>query len=352
MKTLYKLGAAGALQIWTVRELSENSIEIIWGYDGGVCQKQVEIIEINQSGRSLKEQMFLRMTSRINAQLDKGYCETKEEAMLSKGLNASKLFRPMLAQVYEHNKQYGLKNMFWQYKYNGHRCLITRRGDKLFAYSRNGKPIDTIHHILKELDIPEGCTLDGELYLHGMPLQSISSIVRRVQPDNTKLNYIVYDVIQNKPFKDRLNFIAKLNMPTKVIIACTLEAPTKDMLTNEGIKYEAHSKGYEGFILRTNDRGYEPGKRSSQLLKVKSRLDMEVIVKTIEPSADGWAVLVCCTPSGKQVKVVAPGTMHEKHEIYENSKNYIGRLLTIEFAEYTKDGIPFHPVAIAFREEE
>jgi len=354
MKTLYKISNTGAVQEWTVRDLWDPSakspaIIIEWGQKEGVKQLQREFVEMNQSGRSLKEQVHLRIESRINRQKDKGYCETIEEARDSRGLNASKLLKPMLAKTY--NSQKNNKNGFWQYKYNGHRCLITRQGDELIAYSRNGKIINTVSHILEEIDIPEGATLDGELYIHGKPLQTISSIVRRMQPANKELKYIVYDQISDDVFSQRFNLLHTYKLGPNVIAALTDNGYSFEMSTKKNLQ-EAQAQGYEGLMFRDNDKPYEPGSRSSQLLKVKMRLDMEVIVNSIMPSKDGWAILNCVTPQGKRVSVTAPGTMEQKYEIYEKAYLYVGKMLTIEFAEFTKTGVPFHPVAIAFREEE
>jgi ATP-dependent DNA ligase len=348
MKTLYKISSTGAVQEWTISSDNETII-IKWGQQSGAKQGQIEHVEINQSGRSLKEQVLLRMESRINRQKDKGYCETIEEARASIGLNASKLLKPMLAQTYDGTKSN--KNGFWQYKYNGHRCLITRQGDELIAYSRNGKPINTVNHIFEGMDIPEGVTLDGELYIHGKPLQTISSIVRRVQPANKELTYIVYDQIAEDYFERRIANIYGYKLNNKTFIADTFRGYNSDMATNDHIKF-VQSKGYEGLMFRDSNKIYEPGKRSSQLLKVKMRHDMEVMVTRISPSKDGWAILHCVTPDKNVVSVTAPGTMEQKYDIYDNAHIYVGKMLNIEFAEFTKGGVPFHPVAIAFREEE
>jgi len=351
MKTLYKISNTGAVQEWTIWQVSKDQIVIDWGQQNGAKQQQIERVELNQSGRSMQEQIHLRMESRINRQKDKGYCETIEEARNSIGLNASKLLKPMLAQTYDGIKSN--KSGFWQYKYNGHRCLITRQGDELIAYSRNGKPINTISHIFEGMDIPEGVTLDGELYIHGKPLQTISSIVRRVQPDNKKLTYIVYDQIADDYFERRIANIYGYKLNDKIHIADTFgkNGFNPKMARRENIQ-AAQDKGFEGLMFRNSNKPYEPGKRSSQLLKVKMRLDIEVVVGRISPSKDGWAILHCATPTGKSVSVTAPGTMEQKYEIYTNAHDYIGKKLTIEFAEFTKDGVPFHPVAIAFREDE
>lgn len=349
MKRLYRISANGSLQIWSIEKLGNDHIMYSWGQIDGAMQFKTEKVFTNQSGRTLKEQQYLQMDSRINRKKDLGYKETIEEAKASTGTNAIGMLRPMLAQVYDPTK-HDLRNLYRQYKYNGHRCLIARVGDYLIAYTRNGKPINTIKHILDGIDIPESTVLDGELYVHGMSLQGISSLSRRVQPDNIKLKYIVYDQMSDDIFANRFDELNGFKLGGNVIIAPTIKNCLSH-ISNSMIDSDAKFKGYEGYIIRRNDTGYESGKRSKQLLKVKSCLDDEFLVIDIQPSKDGWAILTCCKGS-KQFNVPAPGTMDNKFEIYRKRANYIGRRIRVEFAEYTTYGTPFHPVAIEWRDKD
>jgi DNA ligase-1 len=347
MTTLYKVTATGAIQQWSIMAMYSR-LCIEYGQLGGIIQKQYEDIEINKSGRSIDEQIESRVNSRINKQLDKGYCYSIEEAKLSVGLNASKLLKPMLARQLKDSKV-DFKKCFIQYKYNGHRCLIMGTEEGSIAYSRNGKQIHTIKHILDSIDVSPGTVLDGELYVHGMALQDAGSLIRKVQPGNDKLDYIIYDTILNKPYNQRLERILDYEFESE----CVKVAPTSIPNNNFDIDEELHSaidKGYEGLILRTNDTSYEPGKRSKSLIKVKKWLDDEFYVYNIIPSRDGWAILECRHISGACFRVSAPGNIDEKTEILYNSENYIGRYVNIEFFEYTNDRVPFHPVAKYFRD--
>lgn len=346
MITLHKINHNNIHLLWSIERYDDNQIRIIWGQFGGATQWKFDTVTENMSGRNLDEQFELEIQSRINKQLDKGYRYTRDEAQLVQNKNSLNLARPMLAKVY--NGQ-DLSNCFMQYKYDGHRCLVTRQNDELIAYSRNGKLINSIDHILDHISIPEGVTLDGELYIHGLPLQTISSYVRKLQPDSAKLQYIVYDQISEGRFADRYNSLMNYRLGGGAELAPTYRHPPFTLA-------EAKDQGYEGLIARQNNAGYEAGKRSAQLLKIKSRLDIEAKVIAIEPSADGWAVLTCQffrRDSDIGVfKVVAPGTMRQKYEIMSNAHLYIGKYVTVEFAGLTQDGIPFHPVAIGFREVE
>jgi hypothetical protein len=247
-----------------------------------------------------------------------------------------------------------------------HNCLVTKQNGKLIAYSRNGKPITSIDHILKDLQwIPEDYTLDGELYLHGVPLQTIGSLVRKNQPDSKKLVYVVYDVIGNANYDNRNSWLAaRIGVYKKGTVAIQLaptfvfaesKMPIKDRLA------ESIASGYEGLILRHDNTGYEVGKRSQSLVKVKQVLDGEFCIVGVHQSADGWAIFECCKLPGvyypkdwavnpeSSFKVSAMGTMQEKHDAWTNRNDFIGKMLTVEFFEITIDGKPFHPVAIGIR---
>jgi ATP-dependent DNA ligase len=345
MTTLYKVTATGAIQQWSVMK-QKKSLYIVYGQLGGALQEKIEDIKVNQSGRSLEEQVELRAQSRINKQLDKGYCYTIEEARQSVGLNAEKLLKPMLAQQLK-NVTVEFKKCFVQYKYNGHRCLIAGTEEGVIAYSRNGKPINTIKHITDSLDIPPGTILDGELYVHGMALQDAGSLIRKIQPGNDKLDYIIYDTIINKPYEQRLERIMDYEFVSESVrVAPTLFPGVRDIDEN---LHNAIDMGYEGLILRTNDIGYEPGKRSKSLIKLKKWLDTEFLVTNVIASKDDWAILECQLPNGGYFRVSAPGTIEDKTEILYNLDDYIGRMVNVEFFEWTNDGVPFHPVAKYFR---
>lgn len=358
--TLYKTDANDQIRVWSI--IAEGSVLIMQhGVLNGTMQIATETVEVNKSGRDIGQQVTLAMQSRINKQRDKGYCDSIEEAMDSKGLNAAGLLRPMLAQKFRDVKNIDFANCFVQYKYNGHRCLVTKQDGKLIAYSRNGKPINSIDHILKDLQwLPEGYTLDGELYLHGVPLQTIGALVRKNQPDSKKLVYVVYDAI----FKDGAYCSRALWLKSRGVGSTTPSiclAPTfifaeSRMPIKERLA-ESIANGYEGLILRHGNAGYEPGKRSQSLVKVKQVLDDEFCIVGVHQSADGWAIFECYKRPGvlaylqdnDTFRVSAMGTMQDKHDAWANRNDFIGKMLTVEFFEWTIDTKPFHPVAIGIR---
>ena len=193
-----------------------------------------------------------------------------------------------------------------------------------------------------EIDDLRNVTLDGELYNHGMPLQTITSLVKRRQAETAGIKYYIYDVMMDATYKERLNFLTSIAWPKGVVVADTWVVNNDDEMQNKFSESRAY--GYEGGILRVGSKGYQDGKRSNSLLKVKKRFDTECKVIDIKPSVDGWARLMCLF-NGKTFWVSAPGTMVEKRRVMERASDYLGAYVKIEYADTTRDGVPFHPVA-------
>jgi ATP-dependent DNA ligase len=344
---LYKISTVGTTQVWAIGgDVESGQIHIKWGQLGGAMQEQVDKVQTNNSGRSIREQIILEMKSRIVKQQAKGYRTTTNEAKLFRNKNALNLPKPMLAQRFDKVSGIDYDACFRQFKYDGHRMLVTKVNGELIAYSRNGKIIDTLDHILEGIQISEGVVLDGEVYHHGVPLQVVASWCKRKQPQTLKLNYFVYDVMMDAPYAVRLDFLRFLKLGDFCQIAHTwknIGKVTEDLAS-------AREQGYEGIMLRSHRGNYESGKRSAQLIKVKQTLDDEFAVVGIHESADGWAVLECVLNNSNQTfKVSAPGTIENKTMILKNRDEYIGKTIRVEYFSETLEGKPFHPVAMEWR---
>ena len=93
------------------------------------------------------------------------------------------------------------------------------------------------------------------------------------------------------------------------------------------------------------------------MIKVKPRhfknflVDDEFLVVDILPSKDNWARLVCETEEGKRFKVSCHGTIEYKTFVLERKDLYIGKHIRAEFESYTKAKVPFHGVALYWRDK-
>jgi DNA ligase-1 len=349
---LYKVSKDDGMQIWSI-SVVDWVIHIAYGRLGGAQQIQTETVDKGLAGRTLKEQVVSRVKSRINKQLDRGYKKSIEEAKNNVGLDASGNIKPMLAQPYKRVSSIDWSNAFLQPKYDGHRMLSEKMQGQVRGWSRLGKPITQVKHVFSVLTdmMSDGDIVDGELYLHGTPLQTIASWIKREQLQTNKLMYIIFDIISPMPFWVRLEQMKEMARKARppVIFAPTLKITKNFNLTeNVGILIK---EGFEGGILRHGSEGYEIGVRSNNLVKVKRAMDAEFKCVDITPSRDGWAVLTLETKEGKRFGASAPGTVEHKKMTLDNPQNYLGKMVTVEYSQLTKDGIPFHPVATRWRED-
>lgn len=329
--------------------------------EGGSEICHTDTIVTNQSGRTLMQQVDLEMTSRINRQEKKGYKRSREDAIALGSTNTMGLVNPMLAHPLKRVTLRGsdFEMAHVQPKYDGHRCLVTKRDGDMLAYSRQGNPIVTVPHLLEPLEriMQDGDTFDGELYCHGVKLQTLSSWIKAGQDSSRKLNFHWYDIVSPAVFSQRNAVMRDLSWSIpdcQVHLVPTLRV-TKMSQVYEHFKVQ-RGLGMEGSMLRLDRAGYQDGKRSDQLVKIKEREDGEVLVVGCRPSRDGWAILqVEFKVPGKftpvKFDISAPGSHVEKKEVLDNFEKYLNRLLTIEYAMLTDDGIPFHAVAMRWRED-
>ena len=329
--------------------------------EGGSEVTHKDDVYTNKSGRNIEQQMQLEIDARVSRQLDKGYKRTREEA-LAGATNQLGLLNPMLAQKVTDVRltatDFADNGAFVQPKFDGHRCLITKLGGEMLAYSRRGKAIETIGHVLEDCYrwMQDGDTIDGELYIHGQSLQSISSLIKRDQVGSRALTFRWYDICDDRRvFRERYNLMVDLyaNVQDKAHVVLCPTGRVTSMAQVYSFFGKCRQKGYEGAMLRLSNRGYETNKRSNQLLKVKERHDGECLTIGVQASARGWAVLrVRFLENGKEFDIAAPGSVPEKEEVLRNyEEKYHNRKLTIEYAMLTAEGIPFHAVATRWYEE-
>ena len=351
-KKFYKKDHRGAMRYWQVH--SEGiTIFIEHGILGGSPNYESEVVPYGLAGRTVKDQIQSRIRSRANKKIDAGYVASIEKANLMKHVNKLGYHKPMLATRHDKIKDFKFDHNYIQHKYDGHRCLITNDGGDIVAYSRNGKIIDSISHITDEFInvLPVGMTIDGELYNHGTKLQTITSWVKKKQESTELLTFFCYDVVLDECFSERLRV---LNGLTFVRFVYSELSPTSLLIGefNMGaLLTSSRGLGYEGLMIRPAGHPYQPGKKSKGLIKVKAWLDDEYTVEGITLGVDGQAML-SLRHNGKSFKATSPGTQMQKIYIGLNKDKFIGKKVTVQYANLTDAGIPFQPVATMWRDKE
>lgn len=305
-------------------------------------------------------QAHKELKSRVNKQLDKGYVKTLEAAD-APVVNSVGMPKPVLATVLEKVKPESIdwENAYLQPKLNGHRCMY-KDG---MLYSRGGKEIK-LPHIFKGIGI-QGMTedhLDGELYIHGVSLQQIGSLIKKPREESVRLEYHIYDSPDStRSFRER--FVSVMSTDGEVydslstLVTIQVRSLTEVLRLND----EWVAEGYEGSILRHGTDSYEFGKRSRKILKVKAYIESEAKIldfRRKQPviKADGTRYEVICFVlqnnfGGVPFEVTAPGNEKEVDKQYFSAESYIGKEMTFKYFELSDNKVPQQPIALQIRED-
>jgi DNA ligase-1 len=339
--------------------------------EGDSPNQQIIEIKGKNIGRANETTPFkqaqLEMQSRINKQLDRGYTYNLPE-LGAKVVNALGKAQPMLATPLAKVKDHEIdwNHAYIQPKLDGHRGLFAKG-----LYSRGGKEINLPHieNAILELEFDE-LPLDGEIYCHGLSLQEIGSLIKRPRPESLQLAYYVYDLVLDVPYAERLRILTE--RLDKIIsdagVNCPLCLVHTEKVTSLEQAWAKHrywvEQGFEGAILRHGVTGYEAGRRTKKLIKLKEYMgesgddtEAEIVgVKQgtpyIRPNARyECAVFECKTPEGAIFECTAPGKMQDKHRYWVDRENYIGKQLTYKYFNLSAAGVPQQPVAIRIRED-
>ena len=362
-------------------------------YGGKITTQPIILVDkgkgIGKARRTVSEQAKLEYDSRVNKYMDKGYKKlpksidlyTKEEldALLPEETTDSEgNLKPMLAKDFHDVATSVLEKQWWyaSRKIDGVRCLMFVKDGEIHTSSRGGKNYDnSTYHItcnpkLKKfmLDNPT-LILDGELYVHGYSLQTLSGLARlKKETDKCdELQYYIYDVVDtNKTFEERLEILDHIKdelqldfEPNKTFEDGDLQIQMVPHVKVEGwvqIKktHDSYVKeGFEGAVIRRPDKKYGVNKRTNDMVKVKEYQDGEFkIIGFSEGLRTEDMVFVCVTEDGKEFEAKPVGPRELKHEYLERIDEIIGKMATVKYFSFSDGGTPTQPVLKCIRDYE
>jgi ATP-dependent DNA ligase len=322
---------------------------VYWQDDSVVQYSEPKKIEKKNVGRSNEtselEQARLEVESEFNRQLDKGYSMSGERSLKSNFL------LPMLAQDYMKHQAKLPEQVIVEPKLDGTRCLT----DGVKFWTRKGKPYIPEIAAKFSFEPRDGLILDGELILPApYTFQSTVSAVKKYSELTDKLEYWVYDVVDLSGKLTTLERKALLVFDTPNMFVLPFK------LVNKAKVFDAHKRyvelGYEGTMIRNTQSIYEINHRSYGLLKLKDfETDEFEIIDVVDGKAKekGLAIFVCKTKSGEMFNCRPEGEVSYREEIFQNSKDWIGKSLTVRYQGLTKDRlVPRFPVGLVVRDYE
>lgn len=359
---LFSKTATGAINTWLCW-VDGPHVCVRWGQQGGATQDASFRCEPKNVGRSnettAEQQAIKEAISKWQKQVRLKYSPNPGEA------GSTIRLKPLLAANFQDHKHKLRYPASMQPKLDGLRCLIHLKEGKVLMQSRGGKYYP-LPHIEQELLYPLQCgggdiVLDGELYLHGASLQTITSLAKRPREESKQLIYCVYDVFSSKHSSMawwHRHQMLKEFFRSSGLFNSVWEVPTVNV-ENEQQVIQYHrafvEDGYEGGIVRSYEGLYVEGYRSPDLLKFKDWQDAEYSVK-------GWYVgkgkfenvplFICVTPEGKEFAVTPVGSQSERAEMLRTANSYIGQLMKVKYLDKTDEGAPKCARGLGLRDED
>jgi ATP-dependent DNA ligase len=343
---IYKYTATGQAQQWQIF-VDGDSFYTEEGIVGGVItrSKPTKCLPKNVgklNATTPAQQAIAEARAKHQKKLDKHYNEVLTEER--------SFYEPMLAHsVKDYSNLLFTVRTFIQPKYDGVRA-ISRNGE---LTSRGGKYWVACPHLLQN-DV----VLDGELYNHKFKddFDSLISLFRKQKPKpediekSAELGEMwVYDFPGHPGvFSERYAALEDWynNANTNPMIKLV---PTHEIKNQEELEYwhnEFYDAGYEGSIVRLDLFPYEH-KRSKQVLKYKVFVDEEFevvdIIEGIGNKVGLTGKVMLKLPDGRTFKSNMIGTHAYSADILANKHEYIGKMATVKFQNYTPKGLPRCP---------
>jgi len=211
------------------------------------------------------------------------------------------LMRPtnfMLAEPMERPDEiasYFGKEVYGEYKYDGVRAQLHKRGDEVRVYSRRLEEITASFPELVEGAgrIRHDLILDGEIvpFRDGKPLsfQLLQRRLRRIEnfedaQSQAPVVFFCFDILvldgeelYRKPLRERREALARVLAGGAFRQAETKAVTDADQI--QDLFREARSLGYEGLVLKDPASPYTPGRRGKFWIKLKEELDtLDVVI--------------------------------------------------------------------------
>ena len=370
--TLYKKAKTGKVLQWSVAVKPEGdiaSINIVSGQVGGkLTTKQSWIRKGTNIGRSNEMNCYEKACFDANNNW-KDKCEDNYVLDI-KDINKPWIYiYPMLATPIKKLTKAISFPCYIQPKLNGMRAFSLRAGLPDMSYaghdtlmSREREDLVILSRIKKACDEVFGnhTNHDGEIYLHGTPLQDIVGACKKERELTNTLEYWVYDIPQtHKSFGFRLKDLENVIPDNHPIIK---KVPTHFCETQEEIDYWEKfyvEQGFEGIIVRTGHGLYGFNDRTIDLIKVKNFQDEEfdiVGAESEEYDDNGTIhnlVIWVCKAGNGTFKCRPKGTVAQREEWLKDCEQYIDQAqLTVKFLEKSTSGVPIgNPVGEAIRFE-
>jgi ATP-dependent DNA ligase len=200
-------------------------------------------------------------------------------------------------------------DLFYEPKWDGFRCIVSRDGDEVELGSRNDRPLTRyfpeLPPVLRD-ELPERCVVDGEVVIATDQGLDFDALQQRIHPADSRIrmlasktpaSFVAFDLLavddrslMEVPFEERraeLERILAGARPPVYLTPITRDAETaRDWFT----RFEG--AGLDGVVAKPGSLEYRPNERV--MLKIKHRRTADAVVAgfRVHKSGDGLGSLL------------------------------------------------------------
>jgi ATP-dependent DNA ligase len=185
--------------------------------------------------------------------------------------------------------------MYYEPKWDGFRAVVVRDGEDVEIHSRNGKPMARYFPDLVaafRAQLPERCTVDGEIVVIADGRLSFWSLQQRVHPAasrvdrlaaETPASFIAFDLPEeSQPFHERRAALERMAWAPPLYITPI----TRDERVAREWFERFEGAGLDGVIAKDGEHLYRPGVRAMFKIKHQRTLDAVVAGYRLHKNAD------------------------------------------------------------------
>lgn len=240
--------------------------------------------------------------------------------------------------------------MWAEPKYDGIRTLAIidmTEGIQLFSrYGREFENYPNITQVLAQHEPFAGLVLDGEVF--GATFDDVAEVAHTKDGrDDAKLSYCVWDCMKvdefrsqgcKRPLWERQKMLAEAMVGCPARVSQTPGCLVQDHEPLLTLFKQMRDSGYEGLILKPLDSMYSY-KRSKDWIKVKEMFtdEFKVVGFNVGKGKYSKTLGALVISVGKvNVEVGSGFTDADRKDIWQNRKDYLGRVVEVKYQEKTK----------------
>jgi bifunctional non-homologous end joining protein LigD len=198
----------------------------------------------------------------------------------------------------------------WQYelKFDGYRCIAIKQNNQVELYSRRGAVFQQFTNIYKSLQRQpiDSFILDGEIVALDHDGASDFGALQQAVTGTDRVHFYAFDLlhcngdnVMNCPLIERqMRLRFEFNRDDFLHIPAPLQGDVQVIVA------KIQEFGFEGIIAKERTSLYQPGKASSNWIKMKLKQSDEFIVGGYIPGPNGIDQLVVGRFDGKEFKYV------------------------------------------------